>query len=520
MRFLVHSDDFNIESLETLQDSSQKLTSSTSVNKLKKEFFEELGKLGQLVQIGNDMDKSQIQELSAAENTIYASMHGDPADELSCRLLNHSLGSFLLSGGFLRGWNLRESTVNLVTSTRQKNQMEKGLLGACPNIGVFTPGIENELFFIQEDRVLKPQLNKFLITYSGRLIANKGIAQAVRALNLWPIQGASLQLIGDFEPDFFLYHANAYHTTFPAFFQREIIGHSPYLAISIEPSKPREQLREAFWKSDCFIYPSFHEDENFGLAPREAMLSGVPAVVTDFCGLGHLGQTSGFAIKTYPSLAGIRYSLKELAGAVRRISERKHEEILENSIVDASFVRQECSRFTAKSDLEEAVKTLMQKPIGPPPKGGWRSKDRVDRWEASGHFLFKRAIELKDEFPEEGLYVDGTGFPPEGRLFSDAHFMQAIQSLYTSIPLPPEAELNMIYRGFWRISLWPEENALVEFGFPGPRVIRFNHQEFPDLQECRFPNNLGEVIFQPKNPSQLILIQKLIDLGYVVPDKF
>ena len=40
MRFLVHSDDFNIESLETLQDSSQKLTSSTSVNKLKKEFFE------------------------------------------------------------------------------------------------------------------------------------------------------------------------------------------------------------------------------------------------------------------------------------------------------------------------------------------------------------------------------------------------------------------------------------------------------------------------------------------------
>lgn len=520
MRFLVHNEDFTIQAINTDGLTPQKIGANTSVVKLKIEFFEELGKLGKLIQIDHEADQSEIQGLSSCEDTIYASMHGDPPDGLNCRLLTHSLGSFLLSGGFLRGWNLMESTVNLITSHRQKRQMELGLGGACPNLGVFTPGIEDELFFMQEGTKPSSKVNNFIITYSGRFIANKGIAQAIRALNFWPIPGASLQLIGDFEPDFFLYHANAYHTTFPQFFQRELIGRSPYLAITMEKSRPREQLREAFWKSDCFIYPSFHEDENFGLAPREAILSGVPAVVTDFCGLGNLGQTSGFAISTYPSLAGVRYSLKELANSIRKISDRKPAEKTANALADAAFVRQECDRSSARSDLKKAVESLLQKPIGPPPVGGWRSKDRVERWEDSGHPLFKRAIELKEEFPNEGLYVDGTGFPPEGRLFSDAHFMQAIQSLYTSIALPPEAELHMSYSGFWRIALWPKENALVEFGFPGPRVIRFRHSEFLDLQECGLLSNLGEVIFQPKNSTQLILVQKLIDLGYVVPDKF
>jgi len=520
MRFLVHQEDFRIDSPVLSGEASQKLSASTSVNKLKLEFFETLREFGELIQIGDDTDRPYLQELCLEEKTIYVSMHGDPPDGLYCRLLNHSLGSFLLSGGFLRGWNLIESTVNLVTSSKQKYQMAHGLGNSCPHLGVFTPGIENELFYLSEESKRTTPKKNFRITYSGRLIANKGIAQAVRALNLWPISGANLQLIGDFEPEFFLYHSNAYHTTFPLFFQREVIDKSPYLTISPKGAMPREGLRGEYWKSDCFIYPSFHEDENFGLAPREAVLSGLPAVVSDFCGLGTLGNTSVFAIKTYPSLAGVRFSLRELADSIHKIKNRIREETLLNASNDAAFVKKECDRTMSKNDLAEAIDSLMQKPIGPPPIGGWRSKDRVDRWEKSGNKLFERAVHLKDELPLDGLYVDGTGFTPEGRLFSDAHFMQAIQSLYTTIPLPPEAEKNKVYRGFWRIGLWAEENAIVEFGFPGPRVFRLSPNEFSILKNCGFSTNLEEIAFQPKTVPQLILIQKLIDLGYVVPDEF
>jgi glycosyltransferase involved in cell wall biosynthesis len=520
MRFLVHQEDFRIDSSESSGEASQKLNASASVNKLKHEFFESLKDFGQLIQIGDDTDKSELQAMCSAEDTIYASMHGDPTNDLHCRFLNHSLGSFLLSGGFLGGWNLIESTINLVTSSRQKNQMAQGLGNSCPNLGVFTPGIENDLFYLSEESKITIPKKNFHITYSGRLIANKGIVQAVRALNLWPISGATLQLIGDFESEFFLYHSNAYHTTFPLFFQREVIEKSPFLPISQKGAMPREGLREEYWKSDCFIYPSFHEDENFGLAPREAILSGVPVVVSDFCGLGNLSNTSGFAIKTYPSLAGVRFSLREFADSLHKLKNRTREETVQNSSNDAAFVKKECDRTIAKADLAEAIQSLMQKPIGPPPIGGWRSKDRVDRWEKSGNPLFEKAVQLGDEPPLEGLYVDGTGFPPEGRLFSDAHFMQAIQSIYTSLPLPPYAEKNKIYRGFWRIGLWAEENAIVEFGFPGPRVFRLSPKEFLKLRECGFQTHLGEVAFLPKKASQLILIQKLIDLGYVVPDEF
>jgi glycosyltransferase involved in cell wall biosynthesis len=520
MRFLVHQEDYRIDSSEYSDEASQKLSASTSVNKLKLEFYGGLKDIGQLIQIGDETDKSELKALCLAGNTIYASMHGNPPDWLHCRFLNHSLGSFLLSGGFLRGWNLIESTVNLVTSSRQKNQMGHGLGNSCPNLGVFTPGIENELFYPSEEGKRTTSKKNFRITYSGRLIANKGIAQAVRALNFWPIPGASLQLIGDFEPDFFLYHSNACHTTFPMFFQREVIDKSPYLTISQKEAKPREGLREEYWESDCFIYPSFHEDENFGLAPREAILSGLPVIVSDFCGLGNLCNTSGFAIKTYPSLAGVRFSLRELADSLHKIKIRTREETVLNSSNDAAFVKKECDRTIAKRDLAEAIHSLMQKPVGPPPIGGWRSKDRVDRWDKSGNILFEKAVQLRNELPLDGLYVDGTGFPPEGSYFSNSHFMQAIQSLYTSLPLPPEAEKNKIYRGFWRIGLWAEENAIVEFGFPGPRVFRLSPNDFLNLKECGFQTNLGEVAFLPKKASQLILIQKLIDLGYLVPDEF
>jgi glycosyltransferase involved in cell wall biosynthesis len=76
---------------------------------------------------------------------------------------------------------------------------------------------------------------------------------------------------------------------------------------------PQTDLAATFRSPDVFAYPSFHEDEASGNAAHDAVLSGLPAVVTDWCGLGQLGRNNrGGAIPTYATLGGVRYSLRSL----------------------------------------------------------------------------------------------------------------------------------------------------------------------------------------------------------------
>lgn len=521
MRFLVNKTDYDINREEKTpsKENQIKLTAATSVNILKDDFFNTLVKLGELVQIEESIDQQFLEKLCAEDDVIYVCMNSEPIYEIKCRLLAHSLGSLLATGGFLHKWYLVNSTLNLVTSQKQKLQLQNSLGKTCFNLGVFTPNISLDTFYFNSDRLAETRNNAFRIVYAGRLIANKGIIQTIRALNLYPINNAEFSLIGDFEPNFLIYQSNSYNTTFSNFFIREGLKKSPHLGIKIKSSLDRKYLKKEYWQSDCFVYPSFHEDENFGLAPREAILSGIPVVVSDFCGLGNLENTSGFAVKTYPSLAGLRYSIKELADCIHKISNRTNEEKQTFACEDSKFVKDECNRQTAKKDLIEAIENLKSLPLSTPQKGGWRSQDRVERWVESENPLFKKAAGLKDEPLMDGLYVDGTGFLSEGRWFSDAHFMQAIQSIYTTFPTPPKAQKNNIYRGFWRTTLWEQECAVVEFGFPGQRTIRFSDDEFEALKSCYQTLGSDEGIFVPKNEKHIILIQKLIDLGYVVPDE-
>ena len=341
----------------------------------------------------------------------------------------------------------------------------------------------------------------------------------VRALNLWPVKNARLSIVGSYEPDFLIYHSNAYHTTFPEFFKREVVSRSPLMDINLHSAKPHSELRDIFWSSDCFVYPSFHEDENFGLAPREAMLSGVPAVVSDFCGLGQLAHSKSKIVKTYPTLGGVRYSLYELRQKISEIKGWSEDDKKTKQELNYGFVLQESDRTKALTSLRNATKRLLEKQPGDSPKGGWRSKNRVDRWAAVGPDSFKKAIALRNTQPPAGLFVDGTGFPDNTNWFSDIHFQKAIQAFYTTLPKAPEVKSGICYRGFWRVTLWPEEKAVVEFGYPGPRIKRLNKRQWNLLIKSSKVRELGEVIFIPDN-NAIGLIQELLELGYLVPDSF
>jgi hypothetical protein len=525
MKILVKKQEFVGQEFTNTFDDLNVLDSSTSVNQVKSHYFESLSKLGEIILIDDTYSKEELTVLCQQSNTLFATFHEDPPEGLSCRLMEHTKGSLMLTGGFMSGWNFHATTMNLVTSSKQASQLEKGLGKATPNIGVFVPRLAEHVFRIptatealMAKMQYKVEQDCYHIVYAGRFISNKGIIQLVRACSLWPIPSVRITLVGDFEDDFYIYQSNATHTTFRDYFKREVLQYYRNIQIVTIKSLPPKKLCELFWTVDCFVYPSFHEDENFGITPREAMLCGVPFVVSDFCGLGQLKGAQGGIVNTFPTLGGVRYSLYELWQAIESTRLCKHEQKVEYKVYNATFVAKECDTQQSLRALRFSAEKLLELPLGNAPKGGWRSKDRVERWKKNGPKGFKKAIKLAKKPIPEGLYVDGTGTIGCG-WFSEPHFLTAIQSLYTSYPETPKVIKNSCYRGFWRLAIWDTEMALVEFGYPGPRVKRFNEKDWEELSKSIVFKKMGEVEFYPKNKYQIDLIHNLVQLGYLVPDQ-
>ena len=524
MRIVVNKSE--LDSLKT-EGANGKITidASLSVNQLKSHYFETLSKIGELISVDASVSDEELANLCSEADVVYAYFHEEPRENVKCRLLQHTLGSLMLMGGFKCRWTYRDSTMNIVTTKKQLDQLKKGLQDAAPHLGVFTPGLNSKAFFMPDgQQIRKEKINKnspndeFNIIYAGRFIANKGICQLIRALNIWPIANARLTLIGDIEPNFHISQSNTLHVTFNRFLRSEVIEKNKKLKLIIKPTLQQEFLREIYWSSDCFVYPTFHEDENFGMAPREAILCGVPFVVTDFCGLGQLSEAKGGIIKTYPTLGGVRFSIKNLRDELNKIRLWSKGQIIENKLFNEKFVKEECCEKKAYLSLKNSIEELLQIPIDQKPVGKWNSTERIDRWAKLGPDSFKNAISLaKTEHPD-GLYVDGTGYASDG-WYSEPYFMQAIQALYTTCNSPPSVIKGKCYRGFWRIALWSEEKALVEFGFPGPRVMRYNQKQWASLLESVATLSNGEVEFYPKNTNTIEIIQKLVDFGYLVPDE-
>ena len=63
-----------------------------------------------------------------------------------------------------------------------------------------------------------------------------------------------------------------------------------------------------------------------------------------------------------------------------------------------------------------------------------------------------------------------------------------------------------------------QERALVEFGFPGPRLLRFSASEWRIV--CNAAQTLmeGDFTFEILDHRVAAVFQRAVDLGYLVPD--
>jgi glycosyltransferase involved in cell wall biosynthesis len=518
MRFAVLQRELDCRSPTDPDVGRLQLDSGVSVQQQMQHFFSALGRLGEVIPIIESHSLADLQRLCAGRDVIFAGFHEEPPDMLSCRFLQHSKGSLLLPGGFLDAWTFHQSTYNILTSKLQALQLRERLGRSDLRTGVLVPRLNEAFVRCYEELPQSPGrriTSRVNLVYAGRFIANKGICQAIRALNLWPFP-AHLTLIGSYEPNFPIQWCDGDNSSFPEFFQREYLAKNANLEIRILKSLRHERLAAFYKSADVFVYPSFHEDENFGMAPREAILCGLKAVASDFCGLGEVGRFQGRGnLKTFPTLAGIRFSLWELRNEIKNagaVSSPNHE-----SKTAADKIYAECNESSSIEHLRLACERLLSIEPSAPQLPGWRSKERFDNWISKAPASFQSAVSCRNEAVPEGLYPYGV-LVARNEWFSTPHFFRSIQSLYTTLPTTPRVTTNAMFRGFWRVALLEQENAIVEFGYPGPRYLRLPPRDWNAIREsARFLGN-GELEFFCMRPRAVKPLQQLVDLGYLVPD--
>jgi glycosyltransferase involved in cell wall biosynthesis len=524
MRFFAFKSDIEMKPAAPTRRRSFSVDASTSVIQHKRHFFETLKTIGTLIPMDEGISHKDAEKLLGQPDAIFAQMHNvvhlTHWDRIPKRRFCHSLGDFMLPEVFFEPVNFDFNNVNLVTSDVQEKRLKKHLGLAAPATAVFTPRLNEQSFYppdAKEKALARKKYglgkNDVHIVYAGRWLATKGTCQLLRVLDLWPDKNVKVSLAGNFSPDFPLRMSGAVHFTFADYFKREFIARALDKQVRLFAAYAPDQLRELFWSADMFVYASGHEDENFGMAPREAALCGVPAVVTDFCGLHQIGaQMPWGCINTYPTFSGIRYSLKEFNGLLGKAAGKKDWD--PQKCIAA--VKKECSTDIARDNMRQAAESLLRQPLKKPlePKAA-KKKMMFDMIRYADENIARTLIEKK-ETPVDGAYVDGTGLDNEG--FPYRKFLQAVQGFYTTFDKAPTVQPGDTLRGFFRVTAWPEEQAIVEVGFPGPRVKHYSDKDWRTLAACLQNDKPGYLVWRPRSLDQIRLAQELVDLGYLVPD--
>ena len=296
---------------------------------------------------------------------------------------------------------------------------------------------------------------------------------------------------------------------FADFLKQEYLCHTSRSWFCLEPTMKPEALRELFWSADLFVNPSIHADENFGITPREAATCGLPILTTNFCGLRPLADKMPWGgVPTYPTLYGSRFSLRQFHRLLSRaISECKSHASLEYR----KAILEECNAQACQDGLARAIQRL---------KGlSLLSYDEVKKMEQN----FKRKILLEaDEKIVQAFFIPKKDAPRGSYMYGSGPLhsgFQLLQGVYSAIEAPPRVERGSVWRGFFRIGFYENEKALVEFGFPGPRMRRYKKRDWDSLISCSHPAETHEWKIIPKNKEQANIVQELVDCGYIVPDE-
>jgi len=493
----------------------------TSVKEYSGWFFDCISRFGEIVPLDEKIREEELAGLLKTRDAIFLlpdnSMDiGIDWRRVPRRILDLTLGRLLIPRNIYNSKIVPSAQIGLVSTKYQADRMKSYFGGLVPELRVFPPKIDTDFYTIPDAKQRLAARRKegikegqFHIVYAGRLIVTKGICQLIRTLDIWPIPGVILTLVGNIDYQAFMVFSFADHKTFQHFLNEEILQRKARPWLRFRQAETKEELRDLFWSADLFVNPSVHPDENFGITPREAVSCGVPVVTTNFCGLKSLAEGMPWkGIDTYPTHFGSRFSLRQLRDLLRKA----YGEL--RLFGPQNYRRQvlkECDTAMSIKNLEEAILYLINKApeafLNDAKRREWEIKKRL--FNSSDLKFYQSYIEARTEFPK-GAYIYGD------RTFDPV--LPMVQGIYSSRNAPPQIGKGSRWRGFSRIALWRHEKAVVEFGFPGPRIRRYTGKSWNSLIACLSRGKPQEYVFIPRDNMQVSLIQELVDLGYLVSD--
>lgn len=516
MRFIVYPSDVVAVAAPGVLDRS------TSVDQVKAHFFDRLRRLGPIVPLDEHDSVADLTALFAQPGTVLAYVHADRSSPIHARLqavpqrsLWHSLGGLMLPDRVATLTARGAAGVTLVMTPFQRDRLTHYLGAAVQGLGVVPYPIDREYWRPPtplERSHARAELgvsgSTTHLVYAGRFLVTKGICQVVQALETWPMPDVRLTLAGSVEPAFPIRALSGDHRGFPAY----VAGHwqtQGASCLSVLPSLDAEGLRRLCWSADAFICPSWHEDENYGITPRQAALCGVPPVVTDFAGLADLArQLPWGGVPTYPTAVGVRFSLRDLRACIGAALDYDGD----TSWVDR--VRATCDDTAASAGLGAAVASLLARAPQPPVPADDQPRAAFRRLFEHADPLLIAAITARSASAPDGLFAPGTG--PHNPDFPRNEFFAAIQRMYTTAPRPPAVVGGSSWRGFFPCVLDVERRAVVEDGYPGPRVWPLG-DEWTAI-EASVDGGSASLRLTPRTPTQCAAVQSLVHAGMLVPD--
>jgi len=519
MEFYAFKEDY-VDNFKEGHNVPLKLFESTSVIRHKKWFFECLRKHGRIITLDSSIRKEKLTRLLNKPGAIFVSVHHslDKPDysHVRRRTLILSLGSLLVyPEGLYQPKCLPSAEILLLSTDFQIKRLEAIFDNLMPkmyafahkiDIDFFTPSNKRQKVLARKRYGIEP--HQIHLLYAGRFIVTKGICQLIRVLDIWPIPNLVLTLAGNIEKENRLEYSYANHRTFANFLDAEVFGEKKDW-LRFQSAKGREDLRELFWSADLFVSPSIHPDEDFGVTPRQAISCGLPIVTTNFCGLNPLAEGMPWkGVDTYPTLLGSRFSLRQFRQVLYSAVKNHH---FFNPREYRKTVVNECTPAIAKENLKNAVEYLKDRPAEKPV-----NLEIVEREVRRRLFntVEERALKIFIDSRQRlslGSYAYGDG---------PRHYaLPIIQGIYSAAGAPPKVERHTRWRGFFRMGMWKQERALVEFGFPGPRIKRYPKNLWRFLYQCAHLTPSNDYLFTPINNPQIFLVQELVDLGYLVSDK-
>lgn len=131
-----------------------------------------------------------------------------------------------------------------------------------------------------------------LLLYTGRLSLQKGIVRLTDEFARLCSTGRNdlkLAIAGPYDdlgcetsgyeipPGFYFHHLQEHLKTLPRRIREKIV---------FVGDLEHDDLRKIYSAGDLYVSLSLHHDEDFGMCPAEALVSGLPAVITDWAGYG------------------------------------------------------------------------------------------------------------------------------------------------------------------------------------------------------------------------------------------